>query len=79
MGPWFVIGQNTRTMSKLKNVLYVSSAIRKFTKDELHGHLKKFRKNNEKTGISGVLVYQEGNFLQFIEGPIAQAPESVPQ
>ena len=57
-------------MSKLKNVLYVSSAIRKLSKEELHTRLLKFRENNERNGISGVLVYQEGTYLQFIEGPV---------
>jgi len=58
-------------MGKLKNVIYVSSAVRKYSKDELHEYLIKFRDNNKKNGISGVLIYQEGTFLQFIEGPIA--------
>lgn len=64
-------------MSKLKNTLYVSSAIRRFSRDELHGHLQKFRANNIKNGITGILIYQEGTFLQFIEGPGEQVDKLI--
>lgn len=56
-------------MSNLKNVVYVSSAVRRMSKDELRDRLLKFRANNEANGISGVLIYQDGTYLQFIEGP----------
>jgi len=55
-------------MSKIKNTLYVSTAARKYTKEELHDYLRQFRRNNVAVGVTGILIYQEGTFLQFIEG-----------
>lgn len=47
---------------------YVSSAVREFTKPELLGLLGRSREKNERLGITGLLLYQGGNFLQVLEG-----------
>ena len=31
--------------------------------------LTESRRNNERSGVSGMLLYREGNFLQVLEGP----------
>ena len=50
-------------------LVYVSSAVDLFTDDELKKLLEKSRKNNSALGITGMLLYKEGNFMQFLEGP----------
>ena len=50
-------------------VIYASAARHKMTSDELAEILAKARANNSQNGISGMLVYHAGSFLQVIEGP----------
>jgi hypothetical protein len=50
-------------------IVYVSSAVREFSDAELSGLLAKSRTNNAACGITGMLVYADGNFLQVLEGP----------
>ena len=47
---------------------YVSSAVREFTRAELLALLERSREKNGRLGITGLLVYQGGNFLQVLEG-----------
>lgn len=56
-------------MSLLFRLLYVSSATELFTDDELTALLEQSRERNARDGITGMLLYKEGNFLQLIEGP----------
>jgi hypothetical protein len=49
--------------------VYVSSAVEPFTSEELSALLDKCRRNNEALGITGMLLYRDGNFMQAIEGP----------
>lgn len=49
-------------------LVYVSSAVNPFTKAELANLLTKSRANNESLGISGMLLYKDGNFMQVLEG-----------
>lgn len=51
------------------SILYVSSATKKFTKEELVELLRFSRERNEKEGITGMLLYKDGNIMQVIEGP----------
>ena len=48
--------------------IYVSSAVKPFTNDELLQLLDKARENNEKLGITGMLLYKAGDFMQVLEG-----------
>ena len=49
-------------------LIYVSSAIRLFTQSELVALLAKSQENNAKLGITGMLLYKDGNFMQVLEG-----------
>jgi hypothetical protein len=50
-------------------IVYVSAAIRELTHDELVQLLQTCRANNARTGITGLLLYKGGNFMQLLEGP----------
>ena len=52
----------------LFQLAYVSSAIRPFSDAELEELLEKSRRNNKATGVTGMLLYKDGNFMQFLEG-----------
>lgn len=53
----------------MRQLVYVSSAVRLFTDQELAELLRVSRSNNERGGITGMLLYAGGNFIQAIEGP----------
>jgi hypothetical protein len=50
-------------------LVYVSSAVELFSEQELTALLDESRKNNSKLDITGMLLYKDGNFMQFLEGP----------
>lgn len=50
------------------SLIYVSSAVRPLSQDELATLLVTCRENNARTGITGMLLYKEGNFMQVLEG-----------
>jgi hypothetical protein len=50
------------------SLTYVSSARVSFSKDDLRGLLQKSRANNERAGVSGMLLFKDGNFMQVLEG-----------
>ena len=52
----------------LISLIYVSSAQTPFSKTELTALLETARRNNERLGITGMLLYKDGNFMQAIEG-----------
>lgn len=49
-------------------LVYVSSAVRNFSRVELVALLAKSRENNARRGITGMLLYKDGNFMQALEG-----------
>lgn len=49
-------------------LMYVSSGVRLFGDNELAELLAVARRNNAQLGISGMLLYLDGNFLQVLEG-----------
>lgn len=49
-------------------VVYVSSAVRLFGDAELREVLAVSRRNNTAAGITGLLLYRGGNFIQTLEG-----------
>ena len=49
-------------------LVYISAANHEFTEKELHELLSKARKNNESYGITGMLLYHQGSFIQALEG-----------
>lgn len=51
------------------SLVYVSSAVRLLSFDEIGHLLKRARERNKEYGITGVLLYIGGNFMQYLEGP----------
>ena len=56
-------------------LVYVSSAVELFSDAALNELLEKSRTNNSARGVTGLLLYKEGNFMQFLEGPKEQVLE----
>lgn len=52
----------------MRYLVYVSSASPLFTRAELLHLLETSRRNNVRDGITGMLLYKDGNFMQAIEG-----------
>jgi hypothetical protein len=55
-------------VDQLVAAVYVSSATRHLEEGEILEILRVARANNEKLGITGMLLYRDGNFLQVLEG-----------
>lgn len=55
--------------SDLDSLVYVSSAVRLLSFDDIAYLLKRARERNKEYGITGVLLYDQGNFMQYLEGP----------
>ncbi len=56
-------------MNSLRCLVYLSSATRLLSDDDLTGLLRECRRHNEDNAVTGVLVHSEGNFMQMLEGP----------
>ncbi|MFK7988380.1 MAG: BLUF domain-containing protein [Sandaracinaceae bacterium] len=52
-------------------VVYASAESTPFSESELEELLFVARRNNAAVGVTGILLYQEGSFLQVLEGPDA--------
>ncbi|WP_407330501.1 BLUF domain-containing protein [Enterovibrio sp. 27052020O] len=52
----------------LKQIVYISSAEHPFTDEEFASMLASIRRNNERQGVTGMLLYKDGDFIQVIEG-----------
>lgn len=50
-------------------LIYLSYESIPFTRDKLIDLLAKSRENNHSLGVTGMLVYLDGKFLQVLEGP----------
>ena len=61
----------------LRQVLYGSSAVRPMTQAEIDVILEQARRRNIETGITGILFYLDGNFLQLLEGEEPALSETV--
>lgn len=53
----------------LVQCIYMSAAVRSFDAEALKTLLAKARTHNERSGLSGMLLYAGGSFLQVLEGP----------
>ncbi|MGQ7845821.1 BLUF domain-containing protein [Granulosicoccus sp. 3-233] len=49
-------------------ILYISAATHDFTEEELQELLTLARTKNEERGVSGMLLFHEGSFIQALEG-----------
>ena len=56
-------------------LVYVSSAIELFSSHDLLALLEQSRAKNVRAGITGLLLYKDGNFMQLLEGPEAAVRE----
>lgn len=56
-------------MTPLRTIVYVSSAVQAFSVPELEALLLQARALNLLAGITGVLLHNDGNFMQCFEGP----------
>ena len=56
-------------VDQLVCAVYVSSAHRPLGDDELLELLQVARQNNQRSDVTGMLLYRDGNFLQVLEGP----------
>ena len=53
----------------LDSLVYVSSAVRLLSHEEIDYLLRRARERNKEYGVTGILLYIGGNFMQYIEGP----------
>ena len=49
-------------------IVYVSAATHSFSKTDLLDLLTKAREKNQRLGITGMLLYKDGHFIQLLEG-----------
>jgi hypothetical protein len=57
-------------MSKLFRMAYVSTASKLFDPAELRDMLKESNLRNKEAGITGMLLYKDGQFMQVLEGTL---------
>lgn len=50
------------------SIVYSSAALKDFTSTDLADLLAQSRRANEQDGLTGLLVYRDGRFLQLLEG-----------
>lgn len=55
-------------MDSLQAIVYTSSAVWLLKQEEIDHLLERARTRNQKAGVSGLLLYCNGNFMQYIEG-----------
>ncbi|MBM4201884.1 MAG: BLUF domain-containing protein [Gammaproteobacteria bacterium] len=55
-------------MDQLQSLVYVSAAVERFADDELEELLTRARHKNARLGVTGLLLYFDGNFMQYLEG-----------
>lgn len=55
-------------MPHLQALVYVSTAAHLLSPEELHRLLDRARARNLQEGVTGVLLYSYGNFMQYLEG-----------
>lgn len=56
----------------LCQIVWISEATKMFSEHDLIALLDRSRANNERSGITGLLLYQHGSFMQFMEGEEAK-------
>ncbi len=56
-------------MENLVHLIYTSTASHPFSADELATLLQVSRESNERTGVTGMLLYSHETFFQVLEGP----------
>ncbi len=59
----------------MHTLVYVSTAARSFTSDELKALLVQSRRDNAAADITGMLLYKGGNIIQLLEGEQEQVTQ----
>lgn len=49
-------------------IVYISSAVLGLNENDIVSIVRNSQKNNKESGITGILLYSHGNFMQLIEG-----------
>jgi hypothetical protein len=62
-------------MSNLIHLIYASTAMQKFSAEDLLQLLDQARTKNARLGLTGMLLYTENNFFQVLEGEPAVVDE----
>lgn len=65
-------GNKQPDATKTNFLIYVSIATHPFTETELIELLEKSRENNAAVGVTGMLLYKDGKFMQMLEGDEAE-------
>ncbi len=55
-------------VNKIYYILYVSAAEKLFSKEDLVDLLRNAREKNQRLGVTGMLLYKDGDFIQLLEG-----------
>lgn len=55
--------------TRLYSLVYSSTAVEPFDDERLTDLLEHSRRENGRSGITGMLLYRKGRFIQFLEGP----------
>jgi hypothetical protein len=63
--PRFIV---EKTGSQLFRIVYLSTASKLFDSAELRVMLKEANERNKEAGVTGMLLYKEGQFMQVLEG-----------
>jgi hypothetical protein len=66
---WYHPQKSGIKMNELRTLVYASTAHLWVDESDLKKILDNARDYNEKKDLTGVLIYEDGNFLQTIEGP----------
>lgn len=62
-------------MESLESLVYVSSAVQPVNEAQLLHLLERARSRNKRCNVTGLLLFDAGNFMQYIEGPHAGLSE----
>lgn len=54
--------------NRVFSLVYVGSATLPFSREDLRAPLTTCRKHNAELGVTGLLLYKDGNFMQLLEG-----------
>jgi hypothetical protein len=57
------------------SIVYSSRAVTEFSDSDLAALLTKSRANNASVGMTGLLLYRDGRFVQLLEGPLTVVRE----
>jgi hypothetical protein len=59
-------------------LIYISSPTREMNDDEVHDLLRRAKINNDRDGITGILIYDRRRYLQYLEGDEARVEATLP-